>query len=112
MSQRHRSPRSPGRRHGGGRRAQQRPFLDLRRDEGFRVGEEVEYHSSSYQEWIEGKVLLFEDHMEHEVWAAPPTSPDPRPLDAAATWTDASLARVVLVLDVAHPDSLVRDLGR
>ena len=56
MPQRHRSPRSPERRHGG-RRAQQRPFLDLRRDEGFRVGEEVEYHSSSYQEWIEGKVL-------------------------------------------------------
>ena len=56
MSQRHRSPRSPGRRHGGGRRAQQRPS-DLRRDEGFRVGEQVEYHSSSYQEWIQGKVL-------------------------------------------------------
>ena len=54
-----RRPRSPSPQ--GRRRVRtppRRPEPRLQREPAFRVGDEVEYHSSSYDKWIEGKVLV------------------------------------------------------
>ena len=55
---------------------------------------------SGQVEWEEGKILVFDDSFEHEVWwrwpwGTQPTAPAPEP---------GRLERVVLILDVFHPE--------
>jgi aspartyl/asparaginyl beta-hydroxylase (cupin superfamily) len=75
------TPGTHTRPHCGTTNAKLRCHLPLRVPEGckMRVGNEV-------RRWVEGKLLVFDDSFEHEVWTA------------------GDRARIVLVFDVYHPD--------
>ena len=75
------APRTHIRRHCGPTNARLRLHLGLVVPDGcsIRVGDEV-------RTWVEGRCLLFDDSFEHEVW------------------NDADEERLVLIVDVWHPD--------
>jgi tetratricopeptide (TPR) repeat protein len=55
------------------------------------------FAKENVRQWKEGRALIFTDSIEHEVWAIPP--PD-----------NAKAARIVLVLDLSHPEAIIGDL--
>ena len=63
--------------------------------------------ASDTADWVEGSVLVFDDSFEHEVWWEHGLRPD----ESVQRHAHTNNSRIVLIVDVFHPDLAAKDLA-